>query len=253
MKRIARRKTTKRSYNHSKNKHKNKSKRKQNRKRNNKSRKRNKNPAKIQVGGLIPYTMIVHDDVVEPFFKKDFCEWFKGKNLGAIAQYKATPDPEIDPAAKKEDTEYVIAWCNRFYEAFKAEHGFPDEFVKYYLKNQFWIYHHQQPEWTSTKVETGKWFDSLNIDVNIFQYAGSVKVKKGFKEFLTKHAPEAATDDLCSICLSSMDSGEIITILDCRHIFHHECIESWEIAGNQTCPLCRQVWNDHSSIRLGEV
>jgi hypothetical protein len=42
----------------------------------------------------------------------------------------------------------------------------------------------------------------------------------------------------CPVCLETMQSGETVRILPCRHILHHDCITGWFHHGKLTCPLC---------------
>ncbi|KAJ3694223.1 hypothetical protein LUZ60_009703 [Juncus effusus] len=43
----------------------------------------------------------------------------------------------------------------------------------------------------------------------------------------------------CSICLSSVEEGEIVRVLPkCKHSFHGNCVELW-LQGHKTCPVCR--------------
>ncbi|CAN4087262.1 unnamed protein product [Withania somnifera] len=43
----------------------------------------------------------------------------------------------------------------------------------------------------------------------------------------------------CSICLSTIEDGELVRILpNCNHNFHVECIDKW-FNCNLTCPICR--------------
>eukprot|EP01017_Pseudomicrothorax_dubius_P049505 TRINITY_DN9210_c0_g1_i1.p1 TRINITY_DN9210_c0_g1~~TRINITY_DN9210_c0_g1_i1.p1 ORF type:complete len:297 (-),score=5.98 TRINITY_DN9210_c0_g1_i1:95-985(-) len=45
--------------------------------------------------------------------------------------------------------------------------------------------------------------------------------------------------DVCSICLSPMESGDIISkIPKCTHIFHFKCVKQW-LRTNINCPNCR--------------
>ena len=43
----------------------------------------------------------------------------------------------------------------------------------------------------------------------------------------------------CSICYSKLGLNNNITILNCNHIFHYDCISTWGHY-KQSCPLCRQ-------------
>jgi hypothetical protein len=42
----------------------------------------------------------------------------------------------------------------------------------------------------------------------------------------------------CPVCLETMQPGETVRILPCRHILHHDCITGWFQHGKLTCPLC---------------
>lgn len=51
--------------------------------------------------------------------------------------------------------------------------------------------------------------------------------------------------DECVICLNTLCNNELVRQLDCKHIYHKDCIDNWlypryhrdEIL---SCPLCRQ-------------
>lgn len=49
---------------------------------------------------------------------------------------------------------------------------------------------------------------------------------------------ENIKEPTCSICLEDFDSGKEIICLDCKHIYHTECIIQW-INKDASCPLCR--------------
>ncbi|KAK4840526.1 hypothetical protein QYF36_010998 [Acer negundo] len=53
---------------------------------------------------------------------------------------------------------------------------------------------------------------------------------------LKKEKAEGSTD--CSICLESVDVGEIVARMPCSHLFHTRCITRW-LHKKPTCPLCR--------------
>ena len=45
-------------------------------------------------------------------------------------------------------------------------------------------------------------------------------------------------DKTCSICLEDFSQEKDILILDCKHIYHSDCIIEW-INKDTSCPLCR--------------
>ena len=46
--------------------------------------------------------------------------------------------------------------------------------------------------------------------------------------------------ETCSICLEYYDDKDIITKLQCEHMFHKDCIKPWFNSNNKNCPLCRR-------------
>lgn len=45
-------------------------------------------------------------------------------------------------------------------------------------------------------------------------------------------------DDLCAICLSNMEVGETVITLECKHLFHADCLLEW-LTRMEECPLCK--------------
>ncbi|CAE7027812.1 hypothetical protein P3342_006052 [Pyrenophora teres f. teres] len=43
----------------------------------------------------------------------------------------------------------------------------------------------------------------------------------------------------CSICMDEVNIGEQVTLLPCKHWFHHPCISAW-LREHDTCPHCRK-------------
>ena len=43
-------------------------------------------------------------------------------------------------------------------------------------------------------------------------------------------------DDICSICLHTLDENKRYSKFTCNHFFHKNCINQW----SGSCPLCRQ-------------
>ncbi|XP_047952962.1 uncharacterized RING finger protein C32D5.10-like [Salvia hispanica] len=47
-------------------------------------------------------------------------------------------------------------------------------------------------------------------------------------------------EEVCSICLDNLYSGSAtVTVLDCQHEFHPDCIRRWLVDGQNFCPLCK--------------
>jgi len=47
-------------------------------------------------------------------------------------------------------------------------------------------------------------------------------------------------EKICSICLELFNNEDENIILDCKHIYHSDCIIQW-ITKNNSCPLCRWI------------
>lgn len=43
----------------------------------------------------------------------------------------------------------------------------------------------------------------------------------------------------CSICMDEVNIGEEVTVLPCKHWFHHPCVSAW-LLEHDTCPHCRK-------------
>ncbi|CAN6675546.1 unnamed protein product [Malus baccata var. baccata] len=48
-----------------------------------------------------------------------------------------------------------------------------------------------------------------------------------------------ARDCDCVVCLCTFRDGEQVRMLQCRHVFHKHCFDSWLNNLNFNCPLCR--------------
>lgn len=66
--------------------------------------------------------------------------------------------------------------------------------------------------------------------------------------FITRHLKKAykpknfaaEEDDICVICQEEYNETELLVgKLDCGHVFHEGCIESWLLKKNE-CPICRR-------------
>lgn len=44
----------------------------------------------------------------------------------------------------------------------------------------------------------------------------------------------------CTICLVAFHQGEDVAELNCQHRYHRQCISTWLVRHQSTCPVCRQ-------------
>jgi hypothetical protein len=52
-------------------------------------------------------------------------------------------------------------------------------------------------------------------------------------------APEESADEVCAICLDSLEDDDVVRLPDCLHLFHADCLHPW-LKQRNTCPLCKQ-------------
>lgn len=46
------------------------------------------------------------------------------------------------------------------------------------------------------------------------------------------------SEEVCAVCLDSLDGNVVVGVLDCGHEFHQSCITLWLVRKN-FCPLCK--------------
>jgi hypothetical protein len=76
---------------------------------------------------------------------------------------------------------------------------------------------------------------------------------KNIKYFDTNQNHEELINynDECSICLDDCKTLKKISILNCKHHYHTECIDKWiNINNNPQCPLCKVQINSVFKIDL---
>lgn len=54
-----------------------------------------------------------------------------------------------------------------------------------------------------------------------------------------RHGP----DECCCICLEDYSEGDVVIVLQCKHIYHTECIRDWHV---NICPTCKAPLLDQS-------
>lgn len=50
---------------------------------------------------------------------------------------------------------------------------------------------------------------------------------------------EEKLEEKCSICMSEMEEGEVVSTLKCNHKYHKECVEEYLSHHSNKCPICR--------------
>lgn len=54
------------------------------------------------------------------------------------------------------------------------------------------------------------------------------------------HPPGNEPENIyCVVCMSDLESDELVRVLPCNHLFHASCIDEW-LRRNRTCPMCRR-------------
>ncbi|KAL8263932.1 hypothetical protein R6Q59_022062 [Mikania micrantha] len=49
-----------------------------------------------------------------------------------------------------------------------------------------------------------------------------------------------ARNPVCTVCLDCIDDCHLIRkLVNCKHVFHRECLDQWIDVGQVNCPLCR--------------
>jgi hypothetical protein len=57
-------------------------------------------------------------------------------------------------------------------------------------------------------------------------------------EYFGLNIQHAVREDVCSVCISTINVGDECIITDCNHMFHLDCINPW-LNNHHTCPNCR--------------
>lgn len=60
-------------------------------------------------------------------------------------------------------------------------------------------------------------------------------------------------DDLCAVCQEKQVKNEDHKILNCKHVFHKNCIKQWLTEQSVKCPLCKVEVSDKTRrLNMGE-
>ena len=56
---------------------------------------------------------------------------------------------------------------------------------------------------------------------------------------IREHKIDDSQDQGCCICLENYEEGDSLRVLNCKHHFHKQCLDTW-LLRNNSCPLCRE-------------
>ena len=60
---------------------------------------------------------------------------------------------------------------------------------------------------------------------------------------------EEKLEEKCSICMSEMEEGEVVSTLKCSHKYHKECVEEYLSQHSNKCPICRANVSDEPDYK----
>ena len=100
----------------------------------------------------------------------------------------------------------------------------------------------------------------VNINFNFFNNEGNDNIFNNNNEEVLRSLPVFKIDEKfmenkneqfqkCVICMEKYAINDEVKTLPCFHLFHKECIDQWLKAGNNSCPICKNVINNNN---LGE-
>ena len=55
-----------------------------------------------------------------------------------------------------------------------------------------------------------------------------------------KYNLEKDLDEKCTVCLGPLKKDDMVWELNCKHVFHQDCIKTWLKEYNYKCPVCRE-------------
>ncbi|KRX05929.1 hypothetical protein PPERSA_01007 [Pseudocohnilembus persalinus] len=80
-------------------------------------------------------------------------------------------------------------------------------------------------------------FISTNFMVTQFYYP---------EQIILRYIAVIYQRDVCAICLNTFkyDLNSILSLTDCYHVFHSDCLNKWLDQGKNNCPTCRQYFTE---------
>ena len=85
------------------------------------------------------------------------------------------------------------------------------------------------------RVNIDKWYKKLT-----YREIKKVLIRVKTRKFLVQE---------CTICLDAITNESMCRMLNCYHIFHVECIDSW-FTKDPTCPNCKKVFEKDGNLKF---
>ena len=131
---------------------------------------------------------------------------------------------------------------------------FKKKYLKY-LKGHFYIEKAETPtdtlsmkdmqhDFSAKEIDTLYKFKSCDNDVYKVKHMTHPKLVCKTDRCDIENA-KSCREDLCCICyLHFRESSYVLTLPECNHVFHYNCIMSW-MTKNPSCPVCRKDLLSH--------
>ena len=91
----------------------------------------------------------------------------------------------------------------------------------------------------------------INVVFPNFDHLENVKntvIKEELDKLQIVYFSELKTDEKeCSICLDTFEPDSKIRLIDCKHVFHSDCLDIWLLQHDYKCPHCREKIANYKS------
>lgn len=101
-------------------------------------------------------------------------------------------------------------------------------------------------------------YDNVFIDIIIIQNpeenmenlenVKNIVIQEELYKIQISEFSDIKTDEKqCSICLDDFEPSNKIRLINCKHLFHSECLDTWLLQHDYKCPHCREKVAEYKS------
>lgn len=83
--------------------------------------------------------------------------------------------------------------------------------------------------------------ESLNQQPDLEKIYDKIEIESNLYSSITETNKEI--EDKCCICLNEFKNDDQVSILNCKHLFHYDCITEWSTY-KINCPVCRENFKE---------